>query len=146
MVMTSAFRTKVVALLFAASCAAPREGVHSATAADAAIASGMAVEELATAKKEQVVLGWKLEVIGDRARFFACSAEDACGERVVEVPAKALLSFKVVGRARPTRDDGTVAEETDVVRVTLAKDTTTSRGGVVADPHRGLTLGGAQAK
>jgi hypothetical protein len=32
----------------------------------------------------------------------------------------------------------------DVLRVTLANDVTTSRGGVAADPHRGLTVGGAQ--
>jgi hypothetical protein len=126
------------------ACAAPREGVHSASPVDAAIASGMAADELAKGKPSEVVLGWKLEVIGERARFFACTAEDTCGERVVEVPAKSLVAVKTVGRARPKRDDGSSAPETDVLRLTLANDVSTSRGGVASDPHRGLTFGGAQ--
>ncbi len=149
--MTLSPRFTVPVLLASASasalvaCVAPREGVHSATPLDAAVASGMAVDELAKAKKQDIVYGWKLEIAGERARFFACTAEDVCGDRVVEVPAKSLVAVKVIGRARPTRDDGSTGEETDVLRVTLANDTATSRGGVVADPHRGLTLGGPAA-
>ena len=92
-----------LALLFAAASGVVRmrraaRGRHSATAVDAAIASGMAVDELANAKGQEVVFGWKLGIVGDRARFFACTAEDACGERLVDVPAKSLLAVKVVGR------------------------------------------------
>jgi hypothetical protein len=135
-----------LSVLLAVACVAPREGVHSATPIEAAVASGMAANELARSKPEQFVLGWKLDVIGDRARFFSCTAEDTCGERLVEVPAKALLAVKIVGRARPLLDDGVTADETDVLRFTIANDVTTSRGGVAADPHRGLTISGGRAK
>jgi hypothetical protein len=132
----------VAAVSGMAACAAPREGVHAANPVDVAYASAMTANELAKTKSQETVYGWNLEIVGDRARFFACPKEHACGERIVDVPAKSVLAVKHIGRAHPSRADGSELEETDVLLLTLAKDVTTSRGGVVADPQRGLTVGG----
>ena len=130
------------ALSGTAACAAPREGVHAGNPVDVAYASAMTAKELAKSEDHETVYGWNLELVGERARFFACSDEHACGERVVDVPAKAVVAVKRVGRAHPSRADGSQLDETDVLRVTLQKDVTTSRGGVASDPQRGLTVGG----
>ena len=132
----------VVALSGTAACVAPREGVHAANPVDVAAASVMTANELAKSKDQETLHGWNLEFVGDRARFFACADEHACGEHVVDVPAKSVVAVKRVGRAHPSRADGSQLDETDVLRVTLQKDVTTSRGGVAADPQRGLTVGG----
>ena len=132
----------VAALSGTAACAAPREGVHAGNPVDVAYASAMTAKELAKSKDHETVYGWKLEVVGERARFFECSGEDVCGERIVDVPARSVVAVKPVARVRPTRADGSELEETDVLRLTLARDVTTSRGGVTSDPQRGLTVGG----
>ena len=126
----------------AACVTAPREGVHTPSPVEGATAAVMAAGELAKDAPDEVVLGWKLVVVGDRARFFQCEAEDVCGERPVEVAAKAVVAVKVVGRTRPKRDDGSLVDESDVLRLTIHRATTTSRGGVASDPNRGLTVGG----
>ncbi|HVH46133.1 MAG TPA: hypothetical protein VM925_27475 [Labilithrix sp.] len=123
------------------ACVAPREGVHTAGPAEVVAASAMTADELARSKGQETVYGWKLEIVGERARFFSCTTEHVCGERAVDVPVKSVIATKVVGRVRPSRADGSELEETDVHRLTIASDVQTSRGGVVSDPHRGLTVG-----
>lgn len=58
---------------------------------------------------------------------------------------RSLVAVMVVGRTRPMRDDGTTAGETDVVRVTLARDAAQSRGGVAVNLTHGSTVGGPQS-
>ena len=101
----------------------------------------MTAQELARTKGQETVYGWKLEIVGERARFFSCKTEDVCGERAVDIPANSVIATKVVARVRPSRADGSELEETDVHRITVASDVHTTRGGVVSDPHRGLTVG-----
>jgi len=132
----------VVATAAAGACAAPREGVHAAHPLEVVHASAIAAGEVAKGNDQETVHGWKLEIVGESARFFACSDVDVCNEQLVELPAKSVVAVKHVGRARPVRADGSALEETDVLRLTLAKDVTTSRGGIAADPHRGLVVGG----
>ena len=129
-------------LLVLIGCVSNPEGVRSGTALDVANASAMSAAELAKGPREAVLLGWNLEVTGDRARFFECTAENVCGIRRVEIPAASLTSMKIVARTHPRRADGSDAEETDVVRLTVTRDVKTSRGGFASDPHRGLTVGG----
>ena len=126
----------------AGACAAPKEGVHQANPVEAAYAAGMTAAEIAKGPKQETVHGWRFEIVGATARFYACSDVDACSERLVEMPAKSVVAVKHVGRARPVRADGSELEETDVVRLTIAKDVVPSRGGVASDPHRGLVVGG----
>jgi hypothetical protein len=141
-----AFRlTRVVATAGLLACVTtPKAGVHTATPMDAAIGAGMAADEIARSKGEEVIVGWKLTVIGDRARLFQCTSENTCGERPLDLPASSVVAVKVVGRVRPVRDDGSLASETDVLRVTVARGVTTSRGGVAIDPNRGVSVGGAE--
>jgi hypothetical protein len=124
-----------------AACAAPAEGVHPANPVQVAVASAMTAEELAK-NKHETVYGWNLEIVGERATFFACPEEHQCNERRIDVPAKTVLAVKRVGRVHPSGADGSELDEIDVLQLTLAKDAATSRGGVVADPQRGLTMGG----
>ncbi len=138
---------RVLALIVAtisgvAACAAPREGVHAATPVDVAYAAAMSAKEIAKGETHETAYAWNLQIVGERARFFACPDEHTCGERIVDVPAKSVVAVKRVGRARPFRADGSELDETDVLRLTLTNDVATSRGGVVADPQRGLTVGG----
>ncbi|MBX3261623.1 MAG: hypothetical protein KIS78_22565 [Labilithrix sp.] len=130
----------LVAVPLLAACAAPSEGVRPGTPMHVAQASAMAAEELARGEKRQTAYGWKLEVAGERARFFACADERTCGERVVDVPAKSVVAVARVGRVNPSRADGSALEETDLLRLTLAEDAPTSRGGAASDPHRGMTV------
>ncbi|MBX3208390.1 MAG: hypothetical protein KF764_25315 [Labilithrix sp.] len=130
----------VVVISLLAACAAPNEGVKSGSPVDVAYASALTAKELASTHNPETVYGWKLEIVGERARFFACSDERTCGERVVDVPAKSVVAVARVGRANPSRADGSAFEETDVLRLTLASDVTTSRGGVASDPHRGMVV------
>ncbi len=119
------------------ACAAPKEGVHDATAVDLATGVGQTARELASAEGKETVLGWNLAFVGDRASFFSCSAEDACDRHRIEVASKAVLAVKVIARTRPAGVDS----ETDVLRLTLARDVTTSRGGIATDPTRGVVTG-----
>lgn len=130
----------LTAAVFAApGCVSQQPGVHEANPAHAVVAGAMTASELSN-RKQSNVYGYGLQVAGDRARFFSCEAIDTCGDRAVEVSVPSLVATSVVGRARPLRADGTLAEETDVLRLTLAEDGATSRGGVAVDPHRGITV------
>jgi len=130
----------VMAICGTGACAAPNEGVEPGSPVDVAYASAMTADELAKSKKQETAYGWKLEFVGERARFFACTDERTCGERLVDVPARSVVATQRIGRVQPSRADGTALEETDVLRLTLAKDTGTTRGGVASDPQRGLTV------
>jgi hypothetical protein len=123
------------------ACVAPREGAHGAGPLDVAAAAAMTANEAAASKKDQTTFAWGIEVVGDRTKFRLCTAEDACGVRLVDVPSKAVLSVKVVGRTRPSADDGSRLDEVDVVRVELDDETRISRGGAASDA-RGLVIGG----
>lgn len=122
----------------AACVTAPREGVHPATPADAIVAGALAASELQGETKE-TVFGWQLEVVGGKAKYYACTALDACSFRPVTIDVSALVATKVVSRVSPIRDDGTSAPEVDVVQLTLARERTTKRGGVSTDP-RGIVV------
>lgn len=130
----------VAGIVGIAACAAPSEGVHAGNPVDVAYASALTADELAKGKKQETVYGWKLEIAGERARFFACTDDRTCGERVVDVPAERVVAVTRVGRVSPSRADGSTLEQTDVLRLTLGSDVTTSRGGVVSDPQRGMTV------
>ncbi|MBX3211863.1 MAG: hypothetical protein KF850_07510 [Labilithrix sp.] len=130
----------LVALPLLGACVAPEEGVRPGTALHVAQASAMTAEELAHAKERRTAYGWKLEIAGESARFFACADERTCGDRVVDLPAKSVVAVARVGRVNPSRADGTTLEETDLLRLTLADDAPTSRGGAASDPHRGMTV------
>jgi hypothetical protein len=122
-----------------AACApTPQEGVHAASPADAVVAGAMVAAQ-PPGETTETVYGWHLEVVGDQAKYFACSAVDACSFRAVQVNASSLVATKVVSRAVPVRDDGTSAEEVDVVRLTISHERPTKRGGVSSDP-RGLVV------
>ncbi len=125
-----------------AACAAPSEGVQPGSPADVAVASAMTAKEIAKNDAQDTVYGWNFEIVGERARFFACTDEHACNERSVDVPAKSVVAVKHVGRTRPLRADGSELDEADVLRLTLAKGVATSRGGITSDPQHGLTVGG----
>ena len=131
----------MLALLF--SCAAcvtpPVEGARPATPVDAAVAGALSAGEIAHGATKETVYAWHLEVVGDRARYFACSAADACTFRAVEIPARSLAATEVVGRTRPSRGDGAQGDEVDVIRLTVTHDLETKRGGVSADA-RGLVV------
>ena len=126
----------------AAACATPSPNVRGADANDVITAAHMTARELAHSKQEATVLGCALTIVGERATFVACRAEDACGPRQIEVQAKDVLQVKSVGRIRPTQPDGTLGEESVVVRITLSQNAATSRGGAAYDPARGLVTGG----
>ena len=84
--------------LLATSCVvAPSPGAHAAGPEHAALAGALTALEVATAKKNEVVLGWDMQVVGDRARFRRCSAEDTCTADLVEVPAKSVASVDADG-------------------------------------------------
>jgi hypothetical protein len=89
----------------------------------------MTAKELSHGDQEETVYGWHLEVVGETAKYFACTAEDTCTMRAVEVPAKSLVATKVVRRL----------DDVDVLRLTIARDVSTSRGGVSSDA-RGLVV------
>ena len=131
----------IIAIAGAGACAAPREGPSRADPVEAAYAAGMTAAELAKGPKQETVHGWRFEIVGPTARFFACSDVETCSERLVEMPAKSVVAVRHVGRARPVRVDGSELDETDVVRLTIAKEVVPSRGGVATDPHRGLVVG-----
>ena len=133
------------ALVLVGLCACvvtPDTTPKAATPFDAAFAAGLSAKELAQGSPESAVLGWHLEVTGDRARFYACDDETTCGMRVVELPAKDVIGTKVVGRARPTPPDQPLDSEIDVLRITLTHPITTSRGGATYDESHGLSVGG----
>src|SRR5262249_45951764 len=109
---------------------------------DAFLAGGASAVEIANGSPDSAMLGWHLEVAGDKARFYACDNETTCGMRVIELPAKEVKSVKVVGRAEPKRADETPDGETDVLRIVLAHPFNTSRGGAAYDTSHGLTMGG----
>jgi hypothetical protein len=127
--------------LVCAACVHPRqERPAPGGPYDVAVAGGATAIELAQGKTERTVLGWQLAVRGDRAKYFACSAEDACTADPVEIPAKTLLGVKVIGRARPVHPDGTSGDEVDVLRLTVSREPAgTSRGGMSSD-GRGLIV------
>lgn len=104
-----------------------------------AFAGAMTANQLARGASEKTVFGWQLEIIGERARYFACTAENACTFRPVEVPAKSLVAKRVVNRTHPAREDGTSGEEVDVLQLTLAGEVQTTRGGISSDA-RGLVV------
>lgn len=129
-----------IAISFVIACSTPpREGPRAATAYDAAVAGAFAASELAHQAPEQAAFAWRLEVQGERATYYACTAEDACTYRRVEIPAAKLLGTTTVGRARPLRVDGTTGDEVDVLRIAFVHDTTTTRGGINSDA-RGIIV------
>ncbi len=99
----------------------------------------MTAKQLARGASETTGYGWHLEIIGERARYFACTAENACTFRTVEIPAKPLVAKRVVNRTHPARADGTTGEEVDVLQLTFAGEVETTRGGVSSDA-RGLVV------
>ncbi|HVJ90497.1 MAG TPA: hypothetical protein VM580_11895 [Labilithrix sp.] len=117
----------------------PAERPRPASALDAVAAGAVAAGELARGAKKETAFGWHLEIVGDRAKYFACTSEDGCTFRRVEIPAASLLATELVNRTRPVRDDGTVEAEVDVLRLTITHDVTTKRGGVTTD-SRGLVV------
>jgi len=117
---------------------APREGVHPGTAADAVVAGALTADQLGR-DGTKTVYGWHVEVVGDRTRYLTCSTAEACSFRAVEVASSSLVATRVVGRTTPIRDDGTRGDETEVVRLTIADDGATSRGGVSSD-SRGMVV------
>ena len=130
-----------LALVSVVACAAPRsETPRPGTSYDVAVAGVRTADELAHQRPNETLYGWHLDVSGGRARYFVCTAIDACTFRRAEVAADALIATETVGRARPTREDGSgTGEEVDVVRLTIAHEVTTTRGGVGADA-RGLVV------
>jgi hypothetical protein len=128
-----------LSLVCAACASPPAERPRAATPYDVAVAGALTANELAHHETEQKVYGWHLEIVGDRARYFACTAEDACTSRPVEISARSLLATKVVNRTRPTREDGSSGDEVDVVLLTLSRDVETTRGGAASDA-RGLVV------
>jgi hypothetical protein len=121
----------------------PSTTTRSATPVDAALAAGSSANEIAQGSPDAVVFGWHLELIGETARFYRCDDATTCGMRLIEVPAKDVIATKVVGRARPTGADQTALPETEVLRITVARPLTTSRGGAAYDANRGLVVGGS---
>ena len=122
------------------SATTPAETPRTANVVDVAVASASAATEVARRHDDDdVVLAWKLEFVGDRARFMLCSGEDACGTRPVEVAAKSILAMKRVGRTRPVGDTGPL-DVVDVLRLTVAREAQLSRGGSAIDPTRGVVL------
>ncbi len=99
----------------------------------------MTAKEVAHSASERTVFGWQLEVIGDRAKYFACTAVDACSSRAVEVAAKLVVATKAVSRTQPTLADGSLGDEVDVLQLTIARDIETTRGGAASDA-RGLVI------
>jgi hypothetical protein len=131
-----------LALLVCAACAAlPRatETPRPGSPIDAAAAGALEAHELAEGAPKETAYGWKLEIAGERARYFACSTADACTFQKVDVPAASVRATKVVRRTRPTREDGTSVEEVDVYELTLVRDESTTRGGSTWDP-RGFVI------
>jgi hypothetical protein len=127
-------------LLALTACVVPRaERPRSANAFDAVAAGALTAKELADGTPEEKVLAWNLLVVGDRATYRVCSEPDACTYRAVDVPAAALVATETIGRARPTRDDGRAGDEVDVVRLTLRREKSTTRGGAGSDP-RGIVI------
>jgi hypothetical protein len=126
--------------LFLSACIVPRqEAPRQATAYDAAVAGAMTANEVARGAHEENVLAWHLEIIGDEARYFACTAMDACTQRQVRVPARSLAATKIVGRTSPAHEDGSLGDEVDVVQLTFRHDLETTRGGIRSDA-RGLVV------
>lgn len=134
-------RFAIVAVGFVATACirAPSDKPRAADAYDVVTAGAMTAGELAKGHPDKSVYGWKVQLGGGRLTYYACSAIDACSQRSMEVPAESLAAMKVVGRARPTLEDGTLGEEIDVVQLTLTKDVQTTRGGASSDA-RGLVV------
>jgi hypothetical protein len=131
---------RYLVLLACAACVIPREErPRSATAVDAVAAGALTAKELAEGAPEESVLAWHLVVAGDRASYRACTEPGACTYRAVDVPAAALVATETVGRARPQREDGVSGDEVDVLRLTLRREKSTTRGGASTDP-RGLVV------
>lgn len=130
----------LVALVCGAGCFVARpEGTHSGSPADVAVAGALEAREVAEGAPSETAYGWRLEIVGDRARYYACTAVDACTFRRMDVSAESVRATKVVARVRPTRQDGTTAEEVDVYELTFARELSTTRGGATTD-GRGLLV------
>lgn len=138
----SAARALSVATL-AACVATPDPGVRPANAVDVAFATGAAAHELGRAQADDVLLAWKLAMVGDRARFLVCTSENECGVRRAEVPAASILAVKRVNRIRAIGEDGSL-QDGDVVRLTIARGTQLSRGGVAIDAPQGIVSSAPQ--
>src|SRR5262245_23360462 len=105
---------RVCLALSLAACVVPRqEAPRSASAVDAAVAGAVTAHELANQRPEETVYGWQLEIAGERAKYLACTAQEACGQRHVEIATSSLVATKVVGRTRPELTDGTRGDEVD---------------------------------
>ncbi len=109
-------------------------------AVNAGAGAVMAADELAKSKGEEIVFGTRLSFEGSSARFFQCTSEESCTERRIEVPASAVVAIKKVGRTWP-QSDRPADEATEILRITLTRGGTTSRGGVAVDSNRGLSMG-----
>jgi hypothetical protein len=126
-----------------AACATPRAadgGAPPGSGLEPAFAAVETARELKKQKTTDHALGWKVEMVAGRARWFACESADTCGPKRVDVPASSILALKVVGRAKATLEDGSTGGESDVYDITLKLDPSTTRAGSTYDSNHGLTV------
>jgi hypothetical protein len=126
-----------------AACATPVAadgGARPGSGLEPAFAAYETARELKNQKTTDHVFGWKVEMVAGRAHYFACESAETCGSKRVDVPASSILALKVVGRTKPTLEDGTTGGECDVYDITLKLDPSTNRAGSTWDPNRGLSV------
>ena len=97
---------------------------------DAAVAGALQAQELAEGPPQQTAYGWQLEIVGERARYFVCSAAEVCTFQRVDVPASSLRATKLVARGRAA--DGV---DVDVYELTLVRDDSAARNGALWVPR-----------